>query len=83
MQGPETNKKLGSSCGSIGKAVASDSSGQQFESSNWQNLYWPFVYCQLYWKDENKEKESGPTFFTILRNAAIQPSIAVYSRFAA
>ena len=56
MQGPGTNKKLGSSCGSIGKAVASDSSGQQFESSNWQNLYWPFVYCQLYWKDENKEK---------------------------
>ena len=21
----------------------------------WQNLYWT-VYCQLYWKDENKEK---------------------------
>ena len=19
-------------------------------------LYWTFVYCQLYWKDENKEK---------------------------
>ena len=19
-------------------------------------IYWTFVYCQLYWKDENKEK---------------------------
>ena len=22
-------------------------------------IYWIFVYCQLYWKDENKEKEAG------------------------
>ena len=22
-------------------------------------LYGTFVYCQLYWKDENKEKEAG------------------------
>ena len=22
-------------------------------------IYWTFVYCQLYWKDENKEKEAG------------------------
>ena len=22
-------------------------------------IYWPFVYCQLYWKDENTEKEAG------------------------
>ena len=22
-------------------------------------IYWAFVYCQLYWKDENKEKR-GP-----------------------
>ena len=22
-------------------------------------LYGKFVYCQLYWKDENKEKEAG------------------------
>ena len=22
------------------------------------NLNWTFVYCQLYWKDENKEKEA-------------------------
>ena len=28
-------------------------------------LYGTFVYCQLYWKDENKEKEAGngPLFF--------------------
>ena len=23
-----------------------------------KNLYWTFVYYQLYWKDENKEKET-------------------------
>ena len=22
-----------------------------------KNLYWTFVYCQLYWKDENKEEK--------------------------
>ena len=42
----------------VGRAVASNSRGPRFKSSHWQNLYWTF-YCQLYWKDENKEKEAG------------------------
>ena len=37
--------------------VDSDTKSSQFESSHWQNfIYWTFIYCQLYWKDENKEK---------------------------
>ena len=49
--------------GSVGRAVASNSRGPRFESSHQQkfisNIYW-----QLYWKDENKEKEAwnGPFF---------------------
>ena len=55
-------KQLGSGRGSVGREVASNSRGLQFESSQRQNLYWTFIYCQLFWKDENKEKEAenGP-----------------------
>ena len=45
---------LGSSCGSVGKAVASDTRCPQFKSS--QHLYWPFTYCQLDWKRRKKGK---------------------------
>ena len=52
-----------SGCGSDGRAVASNSRGPRFKSSHRQNLYKTF-YCQLYWKDENKEKEAANgTFF--------------------
>ena len=38
-------------CGSIGRAVASETKGPRFESS----------HRQIYWKDENKkEAENGP-----------------------
>ena len=47
--------QLGSGCGSVGRAVASDTRGPPFECSHEQNLYWTFYCCQLYWKDENKE----------------------------
>ena len=30
---------MGSGCGSVGKAVASDTRDPRFESSHWQNLY--------------------------------------------
>ena len=54
-------KTMGSGCGSVGRAVASDSRGPQFESSQQQKFILN-IYCQLYWKDENKEKdaENGP-----------------------
>ena len=52
---------MGSGCGSVGRAVVSNSRGPQLES-NHQQKFIPNIYCQLYWKDENKEKdaENGP-----------------------
>ena len=50
------NCSKGSDCGSVGRAVASNTIGPWFESSHRQTLFWTFVYCQLCWKDENKEK---------------------------
>ena len=35
-----------SGCGSVGRAVASDTRGLQFESSQ-KCKYWTFVYCQM------------------------------------
>ena len=57
----KTFSVIGSGCGSVGRAVASDTRGPWSESSHWQLLYRSFNYCQLYWKDENKEKEAGKT----------------------
>ena len=51
-------KILGCGCNSVGKAVASNSRGPQFESSH-QKTFILNIYCQLYWKDENKVKEVG------------------------
>ena len=50
---------LGSDCDAVGRAVASDSRDLRFESSHQQILYYLLYYCQLYWKDENKEKVAG------------------------
>ena len=47
-----------SGCDSVGRAVASDSRGAWFKSSHQQKFILN-IYCQLYWKDENKEKEAG------------------------
>ena len=51
----------GSGCGSVGRVVSSKSRGPWFESSHWQKIILN-IFCQLYWKDENKEKEAwnGP-----------------------
>jgi len=52
----------GSGCGSVGRAVASDIRGPQFESSHWQKFIYILNFCLLstvYWKDKNKEKEAG------------------------
>ena len=52
------NTFLGSGCDSVGRAVASDSRGPRFESSHGQHFLLN-IYCQLYWKDKNKEKRPG------------------------
>ena len=48
----------GSGGGSVGRDVASNTRGPRFESSHRQNFILN-IYCQLYWKDKNKEKEAG------------------------
>ena len=53
-----TGSTSGSGCDSVGRAVASDSRGPWFESSHWQHFIFA-IFCQLYWKAENKEKEAG------------------------
>ena len=57
--------RLGSGCGSVGRAVASDTRGPRFDSSHWQKFIFILNICSLstvYWKDENNEKEAenGP-----------------------
>ena len=51
----------GRSCGSVGRAVASDTTGLQFKSSHWQKFIYIehlfTVNCIL--KRQNKEKEAG------------------------
>ena len=59
---------VGSGCGSVGRAVASNNRGPRFKSSHWQKFIYILNICLLstvYWKDENKEKEAGngPFFF--------------------
>ena len=49
----EIEQRFYKGCGSVGRAVASDTRGPWFESSQ---LY---VHCQLHWLDEIKEKEAG------------------------
>ena len=53
----------GSGCCSDGLAVATDSRGSNPVIGK---IYWTFDYYQLYWRDENKEKEAGNGPFIIL-----------------
>ena len=51
--------KMGSGCGAVGRAVASDTRGPGFESNHRHillNIYLLLTVCR---KDENKEKEAG------------------------
>ena len=53
---------VGSGCGSVGRAVASNTRGPQFESSHQQKFIYILNICFLStvcWKDENKEKAAG------------------------
>ena len=55
----DNNKVMvGSGCGSVGRAVASDSKGPRFDSNHRQHFKLN-IYCQLYRKDKNKQKEAG------------------------
>ena len=52
-------QKQGSGCGSVDRAVASDTRDRQFESCDWQNFTYQIFYQINNRKDENKEEEAG------------------------
>ena len=51
-------QRWGSGWGSVGRAVASDTRGLQFESSHWQNLL-NICLLSIFWIAENIEKDAG------------------------
>ena len=58
---------IGSGCGAVRRAVASDTRGPRLKSSHWQKFILILNICllsTLYLKDGNKEKEAvyGPFF---------------------
>ena len=57
-------QKRGSGCGSVGRAVATDSRGLRFESSHQHKFILNNVYCQLIEKTKIKKKrpDIGPIF---------------------
>ena len=59
----KNSRQSGSGCGSVGKAVASDTRVRGLNPVIGEVLL-DIVNCQLYWKFENKEKEAenGPFF---------------------
>ena len=53
---------MGSGCGSVGRAVASNTRGPRFESSHRQKFIYTLnisLLSTVYRKDENKGKEAG------------------------
>ena len=52
----------GSGCGSVGRAATSNSRDLRFESNHRQKIILN-IYCQLYWKDENKERPGMAHFY--------------------
>ena len=63
---------INSGCGSVGRAVASDTRCPRFKSSHLQKFIFLLNICLLstvFWKDENKEKEAGygPFFNSVTR----------------
>ena len=72
---------MGQDCGSVGRAVASDTRSAQFESNHLQNLYWTIAYCQLNWKDTNldQEAENDPSKKAIFKQKyTVKPLILVF-----
>ena len=53
---------MGSGCGSVGRAVTSNTKGPQFEASHWKKIIYLLNICLLstvYGKDKIKKKEAG------------------------
>ena len=65
---------MGSGCGSVGRAVASDTRGLWFESGHRQNLYLTFVYLFTIRRNEKtkideKRNRELPTLKKLPRSA--------------
>ena len=74
-----------SGCGSVGRAVASNTRGPLFESSHRQKFIYLLNICFLstvYWKDENKEKEArnGPFKKKHLLDCVIHNQLASHNQ---
>ena len=54
-----TLRRTGQWCGSVGRAVASDSRGPRFESSHWKKCIFNIFTVNCVEKMKNKEKEAG------------------------
>ena len=55
----EQFKGLGSGCGSVGRPVASNTRGPQFESRNWQTFVWNICFLSTVLK-RRKIKKNRP-----------------------
>ena len=61
---------VGSGCGSVGRAVASNTRGLRFESSHWQNLYCTFVYlCNISCIEKTIINKKRPGMAHFLKNS--------------
>ena len=63
-----------------GRAVASDAGGPQFESITRQNVHRTIICCQLYWKDENKERYKQRKKEAVTRSVTRKKSPNVYQK---
>ena len=54
--------KMGSGCGSVGRAVASDIRGPQFVSSHQRIFIRKNIYCQQCWKDKKMKNQGMPYY---------------------
>ena len=77
--------KWGSGCGSVGRAVASNTIGPRFNSSHQQNLYWTFVYLFTIDSIEKTKKiKKGrvwPTFFKKWNLICSEEKVSKIERF--
>ena len=64
LNGMKNDWNLGTDCGSVGGAVASDARGLRFESSHWQtfisDIYLFTVNCIEIGENKEKEADNSP-----------------------
>ena len=77
------DNQWGNGRGAVGRVVASNSRGPMFQSSHQQHCIFN-SYRQMYWKEENKEKEGGNERFFFEKNSgfySINPCMGPFSVF--